>query len=53
MGSSPSTPKKSSRSIRIWLRERQSGDAGDGSFGSTCLRTQLPARSGLNSVETA
>ena len=29
------------------------GYDGDGNLGSTCLRTQLPARSGLNSVEMA
>ena len=30
MGSSPSTPKKSSNSDRIWLRERHSFEDGDG-----------------------
>ena len=45
--------KKSSSSERICRRERHTFDDGDGSFGSTFLRTQEPARSGSNSDETA
>ncbi len=37
-------PKKSSRSSRICRRDRHSCDDGDGSLGSTLVRTQRPGR---------